>query len=472
MSELFNACNTANKLTENGAIAHGSTLSECLNLFAAVGASRGKDLTDQVIRAFSEDVDTAVRLMLYSRDPRGGIGERQHFRTFLAWLAERDTDIAKRVIARVGELGRWDDLKCLEGTKSEKDAARTWGHAITTGNSLACKWLPRKGFWFNSVRKYLRLTPKHLRKHIVALSNTVEQLMSANEWEAIELGKVPSVASFRYRKAFARQMPDTYEKWVEGLAKGTEKVNSAVLYPHQIVAACNDDAAADARWAALPDYLEGSTESILPMVDVSGSMCCDADSGSSCMDVAVSLGLYLAERNSGVFRGEFLTFSAEPQFQTVRGSSLVDKVTSMQRADWGMNTNLTAAFDLILRKSKENSLTADQLPSTIVVLSDMEFDSATTSRVWGWGNDADVPKTNFEHIDQMYAESGYVRPKLVFWNLAQSTEHYPVQAGDAGTALVSGFSPALMKAVLSDNLETFTPMSVLLEAVGDSRYDF
>ena len=475
MSELFNACNTSNVVTENGAVAHGSTLSECLNLFAAVGASRGKDLTPLFIRAFSEDKETAIRVMLFSRDIRGGMGERQHFKTFIGWLVKGHPILTTRVLKLIPEVGRWDDLKSLEGTAAQDYAVRLWGREVTAGNALACKWLPRKGVWFNRVRKYLRIDPKTLRKHIVKCSQTVEQLMSARDWKSIEFGKVPSMASFRYRKAFARHMPKKYEEWVEGLANGTAKVNSSTMYPHEIVSACDDDEAADARWKGLPDYLEGSSASILPMIDVSGSMHTGVGGSSSlsAITVATALGIYLAERSKGVFKDEFMTFSERPKIQKLAtGATLKDKVYAMSDADWGRTTNLTAAFELILMKARAHQLTQEQLPSTLLILSDMEFDVATTSSPHLFRDIVAIPETNFELIDRLFKEAGYKRPNIVFWNLAHRNEHFPVKFDDKGTALVSGFSPALMRAVLSDKMEEFTPLNVMLEAIGIDRYAF
>ena len=205
----------------------------------------------------------------------------------------------------------------------------------------------------------------------------------------------------------------------------------------------------EAQWKALPDYMPKG-ESILPVCDVSGSM------EGVPMDVCVALGLYLAERNTGPFGGHFITFSRNPHLQTLRGDSLYGKLQQILTATWGQNTNLEAVFALILDKAREHGLAPEELPKTLLILSDMQFDGCVLN-----GN-----RNALAMIDSMYARHGYVRPNIVFWNLRAATG-VPAKVNESGVALVSGFSPSIMQHVLKGNI---TPVNIMLETLNSDRY--
>ena len=459
MSELFKHANNR-ALTANGAETYASSLDACVDFFFLAGSSRGKDISAPFIKAMYQDKDVALRILQWMRDVRGGAGERKQFRDLLHLMITDDMpqEAVVAVIHKIPELGRWDDLHGLFGTKYEFQALHLILTALKAGNALCAKWTPRKGVVFNTIRKLLKVTPKQLRKTLVNMSNTVEQKMCAKLWNEIEFGKLPSIASSRYSNAFARNSVN-YAEYKAGLESGEEKINAGAIFPHDIVTNVmrGQSDIADAQWKALPDYLEGTTENILPVVDVSGSMCCPVggESNVTCMQAAISLGIYLAERNKGVFKDKFITFSESPAFQEIKGSNLKERVHNLERADWGFSTNLQEVFKTVLKVAVSNELHMREMPSTILILSDMEFNSACHS-------------TNLEVIKARYERAGYTIPKLVFWNLRGRVGNSPARANEENTALVSGFSPAIMKSVLSG--EDFTPRGIMLETVMVDRY--
>lgn len=466
MSKLFNAVQNVGA-TANGAVTLKSSLDANVDLFFLIGSSRGKDISGKFLEAFNEDADLALRILLWGRDVRGGAGERQTFRSLVPTLPMA---YQVKVMDKIGEIGRWDDLLAFLGTKMQDAALSRIQNALAEGNGLCAKWMPRKGEKAATLRKYLCMSPREYRKTLVRLSSTVEQLMCAKEWDKIEYGHVPSVAAARYQKAFSTRDEARYAEYRAGLEKGTEKINASAIFPHDIVKAVaqdwrgqtiGDEAVANAQWKALPNYLEGSSENVLPMVDVSGSMNQGVNgnyqSPTTCLQVAVSLGLYLAERTEGLFKNEFLTFSSSPELVKVQGDGLRQRVHNMSTASWGMSTDLEKAFALILDTAKRNKLEAKYMPSTILVLSDMEFNSCTRGR------------TNLEQFTQLYKKAGYELPKVVFWNLNAREGNVPAPAGQKNVALVSGFSPAILKGVLG--AEDFSPRGVMLKTVMVERYD-
>lgn len=343
---------------------------------------------------------------------------------------------------------------------------------------LASKWMPRPTgkhkLNANKIRKAIGMSPKDYRQLLARLSNTVEQKMCAKQWDEIDFNTVPSVASARYQKAFGANATEKYAKYIEALEKGEAKVNAGAIFPHDVVKGHNEGnrQVASAQWLALPNYMEGSNERILPVIDVSGSMCCSAGAGSTtCLDVAVALGLYLAERQTGPFQDQFITFSELPQMQQVTGT-LTERLHQIQHANWGMSTNLEAVFDLLLTKAKQFSVTEDQMPTKIIIFSDMEFNSAIQSYNpyrHSYGREQGVNPPAMGMIEQQYADLGFKTPQVVFWNLNGRAGNVPVAAGKDGAALVSGFSPAILTSLLGD--DTFTPEGIMLKTVMKARYD-
>ena len=457
--------------TENDMKTYDSSLNACVDLFFTIGASRGKDITSQFERAFQENPEVAVKILLWSRDIRGGAGERQIFRDMLMNIEanHNHNKFLFPIMKAIPELGRWDDLLVLKTDKARSIAFDMIGAALQSGDALAGKWMPRKGDNAIALRKHLGWSPKQYRKTLVGLTNVVETKMCAKEWDKINFSHVPSVASARYQTAFHRNADEQYSLYKENLTKndGSAKVNAGAVYPYDVLKTLISDgygrgvdttnaAVIKAQWDALPNYVGDA--SILPMIDVSGSMYCEAARSLTCMDVAVSLGLYLADKNTGVFSDMFLTFSNTPKIE-VLGGDIIAKVRQIQNADWGMNTNLNAAFKEILNVALNHKLSAEDMPGYVLILSDMEFDRCAK-------NDHSA----MEMIEHKYEKAGYQLPKIVFWNLnSRSKNNKPVRFDKDGTALVSGFSPAIMKSILS--AENFTPEAIMLDTVNVPRYD-
>lgn len=460
MSNLAQAINNQT-LTENGAEAFESSLNKNLDLFFRIGASRGRDLSADFVAAYKENANLATRILLWSRDVRGGAGERQQFRNLVSTLINRDPMVASRVLRKVPEVGRWDDLMTFMGTPLQSEAVDLWTSAIVRGDGLAAKWAPRKDKKGAApLRRALGMSEKAWRHKVVSLTDVVEQKMCANKWTDIEYGKVPSVASARYQRAFSKHDPEGYMEYKFALESGEAKINAGAVYPHDIINSLRngDKDVANAQWKALPNYLEGSSEQFLPMIDVSGSMSRWVSGSVTAMDVAVSLGMYIAERNESVFKDQFITFSATPEFQTIKGTKLAQRHQSIVRSDWGFNTNVEAAFKLILDAAVKHNLPQEDMPTKLLVLSDMQFDSYSVEGA-----------TAFGMVRKHYKDAGYEMPQLVWWNLDDRRSNIPVTENSEGNALVSGFSPSIMKSLLKGKL---TPVNVLLDTVTVERYDY
>ena len=455
MSNLLNAMRQHDSVTANGAVTHSTSLNAVVDMFFLAGASRKMDeqaMINVFVKAFDQDPILAIKCLFWSRDVRGGAGERRFFQVIMKHLIKSFPypELVDQLMIHVPEYGYWKDVFNLEEPNQNNLNWLVTQLEENPNKGLLAKWWPRKGKWFSSAHKYLKVTPKEFRKRLVELTKVVETQMCNREFAAIKYEQVPSQAFQKYKKAFAKRDEVRFADFINKALKGEVKINSDTLFPYQLYQSfCQgkDTKTLDAQWKNLPDYVgEGS---FLPMCDTSGSM------GGLPMDISVSLGVYLSERNKSIFKDAFLTFSEKPQLQVLKGT-VSQRFNQLNRAHWEMNTNLTAAFELILSKAVENGLPQSDMPDTILIISDMEFDPA-------W-----MGKTNYETIQMMYENAGYVMPKIAFWNVKGREGNVPVNAKAPNVALISGASPAIVKNVLAG--KDFTPTGIMLETLNSDRY--
>lgn len=456
--------------TANDMKARKTTSDANVDLFYKIGASRGKNILPDFIEAFNESPELALRIALWSRDIRGGAGERKIFRDILSWLDVNSPDWAGALLEKVPELGRWDDLLMDFTNPYVKNYALALiRSALRSDNpGLVAKWMPRKGLKAVELRSFLGLSPKKYRKTLVNATNVVEQKMCAREWDDINYSHVPSVASARYKKAFGRHSAK-YAEYIQKLVKGdkTVKVNAEAIFPYDVLKGVvsgryfnpsqQDLDHITAQWNALPNYVGDAN--VLAMVDVSGSMTTSVIRGGKLtpIEIAVGLGLYVADKNRGAFKDTFLTFSNTPELLHLKGN-ILQKIAQMVSSKWMMNTNLHAAIELILSTAVRNRVPASHMPKMLLILSDMQFDRC-----------ARYDDSAIQMIARKFESSGYEMPRIVFWNL-NAYENVPVKFDTHGVALVSGFSPAIVKSLLSGNLDDFTPEAIMLKTVMKDRY--
>ena len=466
--------NEAPARTANGMKARATSASAVLDFFGKAGSSRGTALQKEFMAALVDNQDLALRALLWTRDIRGGAGERKQFRDLLAALESVDPTLAGRIMHKIPELGRFDDLFAYADPINRRKALQMYAAALRNGDGLAAKWAPRekssKKAIAEQLRMFMGLTRSEYRKMLARLTKVVESQMCAKEWNSINFSHVPSVASARYQKAFGRNAGEAYSAYLRELQKPEAerdpkvKINASAVYPYDVVKSVvrGNAAIADQQWKALPNYVGDAR--ILPMVDVSGSMGSLRYSTGSVqpIDVAISLGLYLSEKNTSDFKDMFLTFSGSPKLELQRGT-LSQRVAQLEKAHWQMNTNLHRAFDKILHVAVRGRVAAADMPEMLLILSDMQFDSCTR-----------YDDSAQQMIARKYAAAGYTVPLIVFWNLyTYGRDNTPVRFDDRGVCHVSGFSPAIMKAVLSvKELEDFTPFNVMVRTLLQERYDY
>ena len=479
LNQLKNEANRA--YTENGAVTCATTFSDCLDLFAGIGALRcaGEgEIVSRFAKAYAEEPGLAMKILFFARDVRGGLGERRVFRVILAWLAANEPDSVRKNTEAIAEYGRWDDLLALLGTPCEPDAlacirgqlARDL-EALEDGEavSLLAKWLPSvnasNAGTVRSARRIARAlglddaayrkTLSKLRARIHILENNLRE-----KDYSFDYSKQPSRAMFKYRRAFLRNDSPRYQAYLARAASGEAKLHTGALTPYDIVAPLfaaqvtqAERSSIDAAWNAQENFTGG--ENALVVVDGSGSMY----GGGSPLPaaVALSLGIYFAERSTGAFRDHFITFSEHPQLVRLQGRDIFEKVRYCREFNECSNTDIQKVFGLILSAAVKNRVPQSELPKTLYIISDMEFDCCAE------GADA----TNFEYARRSFAAHGYELPRVVFWNVASRSRQQPVTRNEQGAVLVSGCTPRVFSMLQSGAL---SPYAYMMEILGGERY--
>lgn len=483
--------NEANRTyTENGAVTYATTCSDCLDLFATVGALRSsseQEIRTRFMRAYTENPDLAMKTLFFARDVRGGLGERKVFRICLQWLAGNAPASVRKNLSYVAEFGRWDDLLCLMGTPCEKDALLLIKkqldadlNAMDMGDdvSLLAKWLPSVNasnvqtvLLAKRIARFLGMTDAAYRKTLVKLRERIriiENSLREKDY-SFDYAKQPSKAMFKYRKAFYRNDGERYGAFLSSVSRGKVQMHADTLMPYELVEpylslnfssrsfmrpiSKEEKNALNATWASLPAF--ANDENALAIIDTSGSMYGGGKPLPAA--VALSLGLYFAEHNTGAFKNHFIAFSSRPQLIEIKGETFADRLRYAASFNEVADTNLEAVFDLILKAAVRNHVPQEELPSTLYIISDMEFNCCVRN----------AGAANFENAKAKFAAYGYQLPRVVFWNVQSRSSQQPVTQNEQGVALVSGCTPRIFSMLKSGML---SPLGYMLDILGAERY--
>ena len=491
--------------SENGALMHESTFNPLLDFNFKISSYRNDKLLgmNDWIRVLSDNSilpKTKIKYLFYLRDAREGVGERDLFRSSLLATCRSYPQLILPLLKYVPEYGRWDDLVWLLDMVDAEDFPsiqkeiksiihNQWIKDIEDTNrgkpiSLMAKWLPstnasskttiRRG---KMIARVLGLNESMYRKALSKLRerlNVTETNLSAKTYEKINYSEVPSKAALLYKNAFQRNDELRYQEYLEGLKKGTEKVNASVTMPYEIVRKyCQQlnislgsayynrstkiviDELLEQAWKNIPCEDISNT---LVVCDSSGSMC-QPVSGSTkaeCIEISNALAIFFAEHSKGEFKDKFITFSSRPQFVDLsKCSTLAHKIQLASLHDDCSNTNLYAVFKLILETAIKGNMKSEDLPKNILIVSDMHVDSHFCS-----------DQTFMESIRKEYEDAGYTMPCLIWWNLTNRATVFPEIRGNC--KLISGFSANNYKMIMNDKLD---PWLALMDILNSKRYD-
>lgn len=489
------------KLTENQAPARTTTGDNLIDLFAVIGAMREREESDIISMwesAYRENPELAVRMIFYAGDIRGiGLGERRTFRILIKHLANTHPSIMRKNIVNIPYYNRWDSLYELVATPCEGDM---WDLVRTQwledfGNmkhnkpiSLMAKWLAsvnasskKTCMLGRKTARELGLSQEIYRRALSKLRaylKVVEKSMSAQEWATIEYSAVPSYAMKNYSKAFARHDKDRFSSYKESLeqkiADGTisqKDIKSATLFPYDLVRKYIDndsefwfrgsyigryDTITEAQWKALPDYLDEEAN-VIVMADVSGSM---YSPNYQPISASLSLALYFAERNKGIYHNKYMTFTDKPSFLTINeNASLRDQLVQAWSAGVGYSTNLERAFMYILNTAIGNDVKPEDMPKALVVVSDMEIDPFFR----GQGLDF------LEEMTRRFRNAGYSIPRVCFWCVSARNNTFHAKSTNPNVVFASGYSASAFTSIVKGI--TKSAYEVMHDTLMDSWYD-
>lgn len=478
--------------TENGAAAYETSGSDCLDLFATIGALRrepDKEIITRFIRAYTENADFAMKILFFARDVRGGLGERRVFRTIFSWLADNEPASVRKNLGYVAEFGRYDDLLSLYGTACERDMLALIQKQFTkdmadmeAGNpiSLLAKWLPSVNASNAGTIQLAKKTARALGMSDASYRRALSRLRAAiriienNLRErdyTFDYAKQPSRALFKYKKAFLRNDRKRYETFLSLVSSGKARLHADHVAPYELVEpylvtdwygrsssfmrpiSPEEKIALNATWEAIPDF--GGEENALAVIDTSGSMYCDGRPIPAA--VALSLGLYFAEHNKGYFRNHFIEFSSRPQLIQLKGETFADRLRYAASFNEVADTNMEAVFDLILQAAVKNHVSQEELPAKLILLSDMEFNACVRG----------ASRTIFKNAKRQFAAHGYQLPEIIFWNIASRNRQQPVTMNELGVTLISGATPRIFSMIAEERV---TPYSFMMKLMSSDRY--
>ena len=468
--------------TWNGADCLTSTSNKCLDFFGRIGAMRRSAIEEKLDlfdAAYNEDANAAMKLLFYTRDIRGGYGERDAFNEIFAHLTRTHKESAIKNIPNILEYGRAKDLYCLINTPAEsamwtfvKEQFEADKANLEQGKpvSLLAKWLATPNASSKKTAELGKLTAKKLgytfknmaeyRKTLVALRNAIdtpEAKMSTNRWGEINYEKVPSKCNIQNRNAFLRHDAERYTNFISQVQSGEKEMKMATANPCDImqkVVKGDNSVEINTMWKSLPQI----NTKALAVVDTSGSM--TWGNGMLPITVASALGIYFAQNNVGQFKNKFFTFSNSPELIELQGSTLGQMYKQIMRTDWGGSTNLEAVFDKILSMGIQYHIAQEDMPEAICIISDMQINC-----VRGCG-DGFMPFTSV--MKERYERADYRLPHVIFWNVNAQNPTFHAAKSENGVSLVSGYSPNIMKQVM-DNIGK-TPMDVMNEVLTSDRY--
>lgn len=385
------------------------------------------------------------------------------------FLHDRTADLFAGLIAE-------DMRKLAAGKVREFSLAAKWCPSLDSSydhSTLICEAVARRLFPKGSAPElaadladehYAYRARERLRRvALVPLRRALklpEVFISARAWESVRYTRVASVAMKNYTDLFLKHDADRFNAYLADVKSGKKRIAAGALLPHEIIASLENHSGgevADLQWQRMVDDMRalGKLSNCVAVCDVSGSMY------GRPMEVCVALGLLVSELSDEPWRGRVVTFSRRPEIHRIAGETLSEKTRFIQSMAWGTNTDFQAVFDKILEVAVGARLAPERMVRRVFVFSDMEFDQATENP---W-------ETDYEAIVRKFTEAGYgaAVPEVVFWNLRDS-KAMPVEAGQKGVALVSGFSKNLLKVFL-DGGGIVAPRTVMEKAIAGPEYN-
>lgn len=513
-------------LTDNGAVAYttcGDSLTDFNFNITSCRSADVDDFTGRFRKAFLENKELAVRYLFFAGDIREGLGERRAFKELMKSLAFNEPEIAKAVMKFIPEYGRWDEVLDLLETPLKKDAINMIKAQLEEDVrnmkenkpvSLCAKWMPslqasnktkaRQALQLCDALKMKKSDYRHMLSDLRDRLNIIEKALAEKDVDKLDSMQesLSSKQNYKYKKALMNLIPEQRAEYFNKVLRGEANFNADVLEPHEIYfryrcehgisrysrnGSTSPDLSYEVMWKQLPDKVRKENQ-VMVMRDGSGSMTCPIPNSNNgtVLDVASALTVYFAEHTEGQFKDKFITFSSRPEIVDLSGcQSLREKIELLSTYDDCSNTNLERAFQLILDTAVKNGMSQEDLPRNILIVSDMQFDSAVGNRsYYGSRDNSGWNETLFDTIRKSYEEKGYELPRLIFWNVNSRESTIPEVNNNLGVVLLGGYSKNNIDMICEDKFEVtvvnekgevekvqLSPAEILANQLMSERYD-
>lgn len=485
-NQFLTAVNKYNAYTEKGAISHATSGSGLLDYFSKSATYRERELSKTFAdmgKIWAESPIIALQIIFYNRlisrkitgslttkKVQNGQGNRSEFRNAITWLARYHKETLAKNLWLIPMVGTWKDLWHTD-LINEIDRTATYqliedGLANDNQRALIAKYLPRirsKSNTYNTrhkelnqfafgLLKKLNWTPKYYRKFKASgQAHDFQRKMCKNQWDQLKFNEIPGKALFQFVNKVGKDDQSTFQRhgieqnyvdWI--LTQPTAKFTG---YVYELMNAVTPKMSL-AQKLTLDKQFDGLIQLAKQDQKISENVWCALDTSesmkakvanTSAFDICISLGVYFSTLNEGAFKDQVIMFDQMSRTMKLQGS-FSDKVLQIQSKTiaWG-STNFQSVIDEVVRVRQSNpSIPVSDYPSTLVVVSDMQFDPTEDLQ------------TNYEKAMSKLRAVGLPKIRIVWWWVTGRGQDFPNQIDDEGVIMIGGFDGSILSTLIGE----------------------
>ena len=432
---------------------------------------------------------------------QNGQGARDESFKRLLWIAKEHPEAFYNNIWALPLVGSWKDIWTLmfydikEGLNiinqkamfevivqgllcdTHVDLVKKFMPRIESKSKLTTDWNKITNDLAKSFANFMNLTYKEYNKtKSSGTAHTFQKLICSRNYDALNWNHIPGRAlNLLVTSKFLsnHNLKDNYTQWIlqQPVAKFTgyvfelaRKLREAVGggrfgYSKRTNLPIEVKHTLDAQFKCLVDKARADgkiTENVWCCLDTSGSMNQPVKGLKDvyCSDIATSLALFFSDLNTGPFHNKLIMFDNVSTPYDMVGESFCDRVLNLPRVGCG-GTNFQSAVDEIIKIRKEHQeIPLEQYPTTVLVVSDMEFNSL--NRSWSGGR-IHQTETNYEYsknaLKEVFPSDFVDNMKFIWWDCVarHGVNHFEGDAFTSGCTFLSGFDGSIISTLLGES---------------------
>lgn len=506
--------------TANGALSYASIGTALLNQFAKAGAARGRDLNTvfaEQSALWAEDPESALKFPFYLRmitrktkigdtatteTVQRGQGARDEAFKRMLWIAEYYPEVFYKNLWVLPLVGSWKDLWVLmsmsDTLKREKfyrliadgivaengchrDLIKKYMPRIRSNHSCKTEWAKKTNAYAKEFCQFVGWTPKEYRQFkSTGKAHEFQRIICGRVYDQLNFKTIPGKALLNLVSGKFLEKHNLTERYLEWLKQ--QPVAKFNGYPYELAIKAKPyrgrrygsptpmpavlKFTLDKQFANLIETGKadggGIKGNVWCALDTSGSMGSLVSDSSTvtCFDVCVGLGIYFATLNEGAFHKNVIMFDDKSEVLQLKGefTDMYQQITS--REDAMGSTNFQSVVDEIVRIRKSNpNIPLEDYPSTLLVVSDMQFNP--TNKTWEWAPGVgyvepeitpEEERTNYveakRKLSEVFPQEWVDDFKFIWWQVNGKTKDFPSNMDCGGTYNISGFDGSLISFIL------------------------